>query len=72
MVHRSELYLPRRFFLGGTFGLAGAAIIGCGGRQAPLAHLHGKDWVHGAYELYAGEYAGVQKRTCLLYTSRCV
>ncbi|MGH7294660.1 MAG: hypothetical protein ACRELB_07000 [Polyangiaceae bacterium] len=28
--------------------------------ETPLAHLYGKDWVHGAYELYAGKYAAVQ------------
>jgi hypothetical protein len=29
--------------------------------QTPLAHLYGQDWVHGAYELYAGKYASIQK-----------
>ncbi len=29
--------------------------------EAPLAHLYGKQWVHGAYELYAGRYVAVEK-----------
>jgi hypothetical protein len=28
--------------------------------ETPLAHLYGKDWVHGAYEMYAGKYASIQ------------
>jgi hypothetical protein len=28
--------------------------------ETPLAHLYGKDWVHGAYELSASKYAAVQ------------
>jgi hypothetical protein len=28
--------------------------------ETPLAHLYGQDWVHGAYELYAGKYASIQ------------
>ena len=28
--------------------------------ETPLAHLYGKDWVHGAYELSATKYAAVQ------------
>lgn len=38
------------------------AITACGGKppEAPLAHLHGRDWVHGAYELYSTRYAKVQ------------
>lgn len=28
--------------------------------ETPLAHLYGNDWVHGAYELYAGKYASIQ------------
>jgi hypothetical protein len=28
--------------------------------KTPLAHLYGKQWVHGAYELYAGKYVGLQ------------
>jgi hypothetical protein len=54
------IVVSRRALLG---GLAAVPIVGCGGRpaEAPLAHLYGKEWVHGAYELYAGRYAGVQK-----------
>jgi hypothetical protein len=38
--------------------LVGACgLFGSGRKQeAPLAHLHGKEWVRGAYELYAGSY----------------
>jgi hypothetical protein len=28
--------------------------------ETPLAHLYGQDWVHGAYEMYAGKYAALQ------------
>jgi len=28
--------------------------------ETPLAHLYGQDWVHGAYEMYAGKYAAIQ------------
>ncbi len=38
------------------------ALTACGGKppETPLAHLHGQEWVHGAYELYATRYAEVQ------------
>jgi hypothetical protein len=29
-------------------------------QETPLAHLYGKEWVHGAYEMYAGQYASIQ------------
>ena len=50
----------------GTFPLVAIVsspvlIAACGkGAEAPLAHLHGKDWVHGAYKLYSSRYASVQ------------
>lgn len=59
----------RRQLLGGfaTFPLVALVsspplIAACGGKPpaAPLAHLHGQEWVHGAYELYATRYAQVQ------------
>jgi hypothetical protein len=60
----SRRLVPRRLILGGFGALATSMLFGCGGAQkAPLAHLQGKDWVQGAYALYAGEYAEVQKRT---------
>lgn len=65
MFERSgRLFLPsRRLFTLGLGGLVSGFAFGCAGQKAPLAHLHGQDWVHGAYQLYAGEYANVQKRT---------
>jgi len=40
-----------------AFVLGACGIFGTGRKQeAPLAHLHGKEWVRGAYELYAGSY----------------
>ncbi len=52
--------LTRRAFVGGAMLLPFAA--GCAKKQAeaPLAHLYGKDWVHGAYALYAGSYLKIQ------------
>jgi hypothetical protein len=54
-----SVILTRRAFLGGLVVVP----VACNSRpaEAPLAHLYGKEWVHGAYELYAGRYAGVQK-----------
>ena len=44
-----------------TLGSAPLWLPACAHREeTPLAHLYGKDWVHGAYELYAGKYADVQ------------
>lgn len=41
--------------------LSGVVTGGCGrAPETPLAHLHGRDWVHGAYALYAQRYADVQ------------
>ncbi len=38
------------------------SLAGCAHKEeTPLAHLYGQDWVHGAYELYAGKYATIQK-----------
>jgi hypothetical protein len=59
----------RRQVLGGfaTFPLIALVsspplIAACGSPppETPLAHLHGKEWVHGAYGLYAQRYAAVQ------------
>ena len=52
--------MKRRALLGGLLAGSGIVLVGCGGRQAPLAHLAGPAWVKGAYALYAGEYAEVQ------------
>ncbi len=48
--------------------LIGAATLPCGvaacqqqRAQAPLAHLYGKQWVHGAYSYFARTYAGIQQ-----------
>jgi hypothetical protein len=44
-----------------SLGTAPLWLPGCAHQEeTPLAHLYGKDWVHGAYELYASKYAGVQ------------
>lgn len=44
--------------------LLAAPLLGGGCKPAPpktpLAHLYGEQWVHGAYELYAGGYRDVQ------------
>jgi hypothetical protein len=61
--------ITRRALLGGfaTFPLvtlisSPAIIAACGSRppETPLAHLYGREWVHGAYKLYSGRYADVQ------------
>lgn len=66
--------VTRRALLGGfaTFPLVAlvssppliaAFTAGCGTDrppETPLAHLYGKEWVHGAYKLYSGRYADVQ------------
>ena len=60
--------VDRRSFIGtlGTSPLwlpsVGLVASGCASKppETPLAHLYGQDWVHGAYGLYAGKYAGVQ------------
>lgn len=51
--------LTRRHFLAG----AGALVVACQKREpeTPLAHLYGKEWVHGAYSHYARAYATVEK-----------
>jgi hypothetical protein len=50
----------RRAFLG-ALGTAPVWLSGCAHKEeTPLAHLYGRDWVHGAYELYAGKYASIQ------------
>jgi hypothetical protein len=37
-------------------------LAGCAHREeTPLGYLYGRDWVHGAYELYAGKYASLQR-----------
>lgn len=59
----------RRNLLGGfaTFPLIALVsspplIAACGTKEpdTPLAHLYGKEWVHGAYKLYAEKYGAVQ------------
>jgi hypothetical protein len=59
----------RRALLGGFATLPLVALVSsppliaaCGGRppETPLAHLYGREWVRGAYGLYATKYAGVQ------------
>lgn len=61
--------IGRRNLLGGfaTFPLIALVsspplIAACGTREpeTPLAHLYGKEWVHGAYKLYADRYGAVQ------------
>ncbi|MBX3259456.1 MAG: hypothetical protein KIS78_31830 [Labilithrix sp.] len=61
--------VTRRALLGGfaTFPLVAlvsspALLAACGSRppETPLAHLYGREWVHGAYKLYSGKYADVQ------------
>ncbi|MCB9584652.1 MAG: hypothetical protein H6718_04610 [Polyangiaceae bacterium] len=45
--------------------LGGLSLLGgCGTREpeTPLAHLYGKDWVHGAYQHYADVYIEVEGR----------
>ena len=65
----SEPRVTRRALLGGfaTFPLVAlvsspSLIAACGSRppETPLAHLYGREWVHGAYKLYSGKYADVQ------------
>ena len=52
--------MRRRAFLG-ALGTSPLWLGACARREeTPLAHLYGRDWVHGAYELYAGTYAKVQ------------
>jgi len=44
-----------------TLGTAPLWLPACAHEQdTPLAHLYGKEWVHGAYEMYAGKYAAIQ------------
>ena len=61
--------IGRRNLLGGfaTFPLIALVsspplIAACGTREpeTPLAHLYGKEWVHGAYKLYSEKYGAVQ------------
>jgi hypothetical protein len=50
----------RRAFLG-ALGTSPIWLAACAHHEeTPLAHLYGPDWVHGAYELYAGKYASIQ------------
>ena len=52
--------MRRRAFLG-ALGTSPIWLAACAHHEeAPLAHLYGPDWVHGAYELYAGKYASIQ------------
>ena len=44
-----------------TLGTAPLWLPACAHQEeTPLAHLYGKEWVHGAYELSASKYAAVQ------------
>lgn len=61
--------ITRRALLGGFASFPLVAIVSsppllaaCGARppETPLAHLYGREWVQGAYKLYAGKYAEVQ------------
>ena len=61
--------VSRRRLLGGFATLPLVTIISsptllaaCGSRppETPLAHLYGREWVHGAYKLYATKYSEVQ------------
>jgi hypothetical protein len=61
--------VTRRALLGGFGTLPLVALVSsppliaaCGSRppETPLAHLYGKDWVQGAYKLYATKYSDVQ------------
>lgn len=55
--------MNRRAFLG-ALGTAPIWLGACAHKEeTPLAHLYGPDWVHGAYELYAGKYASIQTRS---------
>ena len=54
------ILLQRRSFVL-ALGTAPLWLPACAHEQeTPLAHLYGKEWVHGAYEMYAGQYAQVQ------------
>jgi hypothetical protein len=45
-------------------GLASIPLVGCASQpKTPLAHLHGQEWVRGAYEQYAKSYAKVEEST---------
>ncbi len=57
----TRILVPRRAFALGLVTLP-VLPLACASKpaEAPLAHLYGKEWVHGSYELYAGKYAGVQ------------
>lgn len=57
--------LSRREWILGTGGLflpfGFGTIAGCQSQpKTPLAHLYGEKWVHGAYELYSGQYGAVR------------
>ena len=52
--------MQRRTFLG-VLSTSPLWLGACAHKEeTPLAHLYGNDWVHGAYELYAGKYATIQ------------
>jgi hypothetical protein len=62
--------LSRRTFLGASLTFPSLIYLpslpliasSCGKREpeTPLAHLYGRQWVHGAYEMYAGKYVSLQ------------
>lgn len=60
----SRLVSRRAFALGlCALPVAPVTLVGCGKPQTPLAHLHGKGWVHGAYEYYGKGYRDLQAGT---------
>src|SRR5690606_15299412 len=69
---RDRALMQRRDFLSLSLSLAttlaplgGLSLLSaCGKREpeTPLAHLYGKDWVHGAYRHYAQVYIEVEGR----------
>lgn len=60
MTARMGVRVDRRTFAA-ALGTAPLWLVACAHKEeTPLAHLYGQDWVHGAYELYAGKYAAVQ------------
>ncbi len=57
----ANLVLPRRSLLA-WLSVTPLLPLACSPRPAaaPLAHLHGQDWVHGAYGYYARSYLDIQ------------
>ncbi len=60
--------ISRRTFLAAVSAsplFAPAVLAGCGSKPAetPLAHLYGREWVAGAYEMHGQAYLGLAKST---------